>query len=159
MKGKAFHHAISTVVIVLVAALLSAGFFALADSSFADTAKKKMPPAGMSAVEQTEARIKQLQGALKITDAQKELWNNLTGVMRENAKNMDTLLKARAENAKTMNAVEQMKFHSQITEAHLAQMKKFIPPFEALYASMSAEQKKATDTIFQRGIPGKAKRK
>jgi hypothetical protein len=112
-----------------------------------------------SAVEQTEAQIKQLQGALNITAAQKELWNNLTQVMRENAKDMDALNKDRAENTKPMNAVEHMKFHSQITEAHLDQLKKLIPPFEALYASMSDEQKKTTDTIFRTGKSGKPKRK
>jgi hypothetical protein len=108
----------------------------------------------------TEAQIKQLQGALNITEAQKELWNNLTQAMRENAKDMDAFFtKARAENTQTRNAVEQMKFHSQITEAQLDQLKKFIPPFEALYAGMSDEQKKSTDTIFQTGRYGKSKKK
>ena len=138
-------------------AFLSTIFFANANPSFAASGKKKSSAvARTSAVEYTEAQIKQLQGALKITEAQKELWNNLTQVMRENAKDMDALTKDRAENTKTMNAVEHMKFHSQITEAHLDQLKKFIPPFEALYASMSDEQKKITDTIFRTGKYGKA---
>jgi hypothetical protein len=72
---------------------------------------------------------------------------------------MDALTKDRAENTKTMNAVEHMKFHAQITAAHLDQLKKFIPPFEALYASMSDEQKTITDTIFQTGKYAKHKRK
>jgi hypothetical protein len=72
---------------------------------------------------------------------------------------MDALNKDRAENTKPMNAVEHMKFHSQITEAHLDQLKKLIPSFEALYASMSDEQKKTTDTIFRTGKSGKPKRK
>jgi hypothetical protein len=38
-------------------------------------------------------------------------------------------------------------------------MKKFIPPFEALYASMSDEQKKITDTIFRTERHGKHRRK
>ena len=75
--------------------------------------------------------------------------------MRENAKYMDALTKDRAENAKTMNALEHMKFHSQLTEAYLDQQKKFLPPFEALYASMSDEQKKNTDTLFRTGKYGK----
>lgn len=79
--------------------------------------------------------------------------------MRENAKEMDALTKDMAENTKDMNAVERMKFHSQITEAHLNQQKKLIPVFEALYASMSDEQKKKTDTLFQKGILRKPKRK
>jgi hypothetical protein len=79
--------------------------------------------------------------------------------MRENAKDMDALTKDRAENTKTMNAVEHMKFHYQITEAQLDQLKKFIPPFEAFYASMSDEQKKITDTIFRTGKFEKRKKK
>jgi hypothetical protein len=143
--------------VVVMVAFLSTLFFAKANLSFAASAKQKS--SGASAVEQTEARIKQLQGALKITEAQEGLWNNLAQVMRENAKDMDALTKDRAENAKTMNAVEHLKFHSQVTEAHLNQLKKFIPPFEALYASMSDEQKKITDTIFRTGKYEKHKRK
>jgi hypothetical protein len=83
--------------------------------------------------------------------------------MRENAKDMDaltdTLAKERAESTKTMNAVEHMKLHSQITAAHSDQLEKFIPPFEAFYFSMSDEQKKTTDTIFRTGKYGKSKAK
>jgi hypothetical protein len=164
MKRKAYQVAIPITLVVVMVAFLSAIFFANANLSFAASVKKKSSAvARTSAVDHTEAQIKQLQGALKITEAQKELWNNLTQVMRENAKDMDAfttaLTKERAESTKTMNAVEHMKFHSQITEAHSDQLKKFIPPFEAFYSSMSDEQKKSTDTIFRTGIYGKAKRK
>ena len=164
MKRKAYQVAIPVTLVVVMVAFLAAIFFVNANLSFAASGKKKSSAvARTSAVEHTEAQIKQLQGALNITEAQKELWNNLTQVMRENAKDMDAftdaLTKERAESTKTMNAVEHMKFHSQITEAHSDQMKKFIPPFEALYSSMSDEQKKSTDTIFRTGIYGKAKRK
>jgi periplasmic protein CpxP/Spy len=79
----------------------------------------------------------------------------MTQVMRENAKDMDVLTKDRAEKTKTMNAVERMKFHSEITEIRLNQQKRLIPVFEALYASMSDEQKKSTDAIFLTGRHGK----
>jgi hypothetical protein len=160
MKRKASQVLSPVTLVVVMAAFLSAIFFANANLSFAASGKKKASAiVRTSAVEHAEAQIKQLEGALKITDAQKELWNNLTQVMRENAKDMDAIAKDRAEKAKAMNAVENMKLHSQITEAHLAQLKKFIPPFEALYASMSDEQKKSTDTIFRTGRLGKQKRK
>jgi LTXXQ motif family protein len=161
MKQKAYQVAVPVTLVVVMVAFLAAIFFANANLSFAasDT-KKSSAVARTSAVEHTEAQIKQLQGALNFTKAQEELSNNLTKVMRENAKDMDALFtKARAEKTQTRNAVEQMKFHSQITEAQLDQMKKVIPPFEALYASMSDEQKKSTDTIFQTGRYGKSKRK
>jgi hypothetical protein len=161
MRQKAYQVAVPVTLVVVMVAFLAAIFFANANLSFAasDT-KKSSAVARTSAVEHTEAQIKQLQGALNFTKAQEELSNNLTKVMRENAKDMDALFtKARAEKTQTRNAVEQMKFHSQITEAQLDQMKKVIPPFEALYASMSDEQKKSTDTIFQTGRYGKSKRK
>jgi hypothetical protein len=160
MKRKAYQVAFPATLVLVMAAFLSTIFFASANLSFAASEKKKEAAvARTSAVEHNETRIKELQGALKITKAQEGLWINLTQVMRENAKNIDALTKDRAENAKTMNAVEYMKFHSRMTEAQLDQSKKFIPPFEALYASMSDAQKKSTDTIFRTGVYGKSKKK
>jgi hypothetical protein len=157
MKRKAYQVVFSaTFAVVMVAFLL-----ANVNLSFAASAKNKSSAvARTSAVDHTEAQIKQLQGSLNITKVQEELWINFTQVMRENAKEMDALFaKVRAENAKTMNAVESMKFHSQITETQLGHLKKLIPPFEAFYASMSDEQKKSTDTIFRTGRYDKSKRK
>jgi len=160
MKQKDYQIPFPSALIVVMVAFLSTIFLTNANLSFADSVKQKSSQvAKTSAVEQTEARIKQLQGALKITDAQEGLWNNLTQVMRENAKDMDAFTKDKAEKAKTMNAVEHLKFHSQITETHLAQLKKFIPPFEALYSSMSDEQKKITDTLFRTGKYERHKKK
>ena len=160
MKRKAYQIVFSATLVLVMAAFLSAIFFVNPNLSFAASAKKKSQTiATTSAVEHTEAQIKQLQGTLNITEAQQGLWNNLTSVMRENAKEMDTLTKDMAENTKTMNAVEHMKLHSQITEAHLAQLKKLIPPFEAFYNSMSDQQKNITDMIFRTGKFEKSKRK
>jgi GMP synthase PP-ATPase subunit len=164
MKQKAYKVAFPVTLVVVMVAFLAAMFFANANLSFAASGKKKSSAvARTSAVEYTEAQIKQLQGALNITEAQKELWNNFTQVMRENAKDMDALTdaltKERAESTKTMNAVEHMKFHSQITAAHSDQMEKLIPPFEAFYSSMSDEQKNITNTLFRTGKHGKHKRK
>ena len=160
MKRKTYQVAFSATLVVVMAVFLSAIFFANANLSFAAQGKKKSPAvARTSAVEYTEAQIKQLQGALNITEAQKELWNNLTAVMRENAKDMDALTKERAETPKPMNALDHMQLHRQITEAHLAQLEKLIPPFEAFYDSMSDQQKNITDIIFQTGRYGKSKRK
>jgi hypothetical protein len=159
MKQMAYQVIFPVTFVVVILAFLSIIFIADANPAFAASGGKKSSAVDKktSAVEFTETRIKQLQGALKITDAQKELWNDLTRVMRENAKEMDALTKERTENIRTMNAVEQMKFRVQISEAHLDQLKKFIPPFDALYASMSDKQKKNTDTIFLTGWHGKYK--
>ncbi|MHB8910619.1 MAG: Spy/CpxP family protein refolding chaperone [Syntrophales bacterium] len=161
MKRKTSQVVFPMILVVVMVAFLSTIFFVDANRSFAAAGTKKSSTvARTSAVEYTETQIKQLQGALNITKVQEEPWNNLTKVMRENAKDMDALFtKARDENATARNAVEQMKFHSQITEAQLEQLRKLIPPFEAFYASLSDEQKSITDTIFRTGRHGKSKRK
>jgi biopolymer transport protein ExbB/TolQ len=163
MKQKTYQVAFPATLVVVMVAFLSIIFLANANSSFAATGKKKSPAAAVtSAVDHTEARIKQLKSALTITEDQEELWTSFTQVMRENAKDMDALTdaltKERAESTKTMNAVEHMKFHSQITAAHSDQMEKLIPPFEAFYSSMSDQQKNITNIIFRTGKYGKQKR-
>jgi peptidoglycan hydrolase CwlO-like protein len=160
MKRKTYSVVLQATLVLVLVAFLSTIFFAYANTSFAATAKKKSQGiARMSAVDYTEAQIKRLQGTLNITEAQKDLWNNLMQVMRENAKDMDALNKERAEKTEPMNAVEHMKFHSEITQAHLNQMNKLIPPFEAFYVSLSYEQKNIVDTTFRTGRYGKSKRK
>jgi hypothetical protein len=159
MKQKAYRVGFPVTLVLVMVVFLSAIFLAQANVSYAAAKKKAPAVVRMSAVDYTEARIKELKGALKITPDQDELWNNLIKVMRENAQDMDDLTKERAENTKTMNAVEHMKLHGEITRAHLDQLEKFIPPFEAFYDSMSDEQKKITDTIFRTGKHGKQKRK
>ena len=157
MNRRTFTFAVPAAVVVMVA-FLSTVFFASPNAAYAVTAKKKAPEAArMSAVEHTETRIKLLSDALKITDSQTAAWNTVTQVMRENAKGMDALRKERKDVAATLNAVDRLKFHSQISETQLEQLKKLIPPFEALYVSMSVEQKASTDAIMQTGRHGKKK--
>jgi hypothetical protein len=148
--------AVTAKYVVFMMAILSSILFANANTSFAASGKHKSYAADRtSAVERTEARIKQLQDELNITTGQEKLWNNLTQVMRQNAIEMDALTRDKVENTKTMNAVEYMKFHNQITEVYLNQQKRFIPPFEELYAGMTDGQKKSADTLFRTGKYGK----
>ncbi|RQW78382.1 MAG: hypothetical protein EHM51_00075 [Geobacter sp.] len=158
MNRKPYRIALPSTAIVMMMACASMFFLTCANPSFAATGKKKPTTVERtSAVDHTEGRIKLLGGALKVTEDQQVLWNNLTQVMRENAKELDTMSKDKSEITKTMNALEAMKFHSQITEFRLEQQKKLIPTFEAFYTSMSDEQKKVADTIFRTGRHGKQK--
>lgn len=157
MERKTYH--IGFPVIVVMVTFLSGLFMTNATTSYAAASKKKAAPVAATAVEYTESRIKELKSTLKITEGQEVLWGSVTQVMRENAKNMDALSKVRADKAKTMNAVEQIKFHSQMTEAQLEQQKKFIPPFEAFYASLTDDQKASTDALFRAAKPGKHRTK
>jgi periplasmic protein CpxP/Spy len=157
MKRSTHHFGFPVAQVVVMAALLSALFMADAPPSQAASTKKKAVEVSQTSVERTESRIVQLKGALAITEDQGVLWTNVAQAMRENALNMDALSKVRAEKAKTMTAVETLRFHTQLTEAQLEQQKKFIPPFEALYASLSDLQKSTADTMFRTGKHGKHK--
>ena len=96
-----------------------------------------------------EARIKELHRKLHITAAQKPQWDSLAQVMRDNAQAMSDLKKQRAADAQSMNAVDVVKSYESVIEAHEDGMKKFVPPFEALYKSMSDAQKKTADSLFR----------
>lgn len=102
----------------------------------------------VSESDRVEARIKDLHTKLKITGSQEEQWNKVAQVMRENAAEMDPLVKARREKRNTLNAVEDLKSYSRITEVHAAGLNKFIPVFEALYGAMTDDQKKIADKLF-----------
>ncbi len=136
---------------VLGAIVLASPLFvarqALAQASsqvaMASTASESAKPAPV------EARIRDLHRRLHITDAQKPQWDSLAQVMRNNAQAMMELQKQRAADAKSMNAVDVVKSYASVVEEHEAGMKRFIPPFEALYDTMSDAQKKTADSLFR----------
>jgi LTXXQ motif family protein len=103
-------------------------------------------PVGIAAV---ETRIKDLHARLHITTAQQPQWDALTLVMRDNAQAMVDLEKSRTADSKSMNAVDVIKSYESVIEAHEDGMKKFVPPFEALYNTMSDAQKKTADSLFR----------
>ena len=101
--------------------------------------------------DRAELRVKDLHTKLKITSAQEEQWAKVSGVMRDNAKMMDTLTQARIDHEKGMNAIDDLKSYGEITDAQADGIKKLTPVFADLYASMSDTQKKTADTLFRRG--------
>jgi hypothetical protein len=132
---------------VLASPLFAASTETLAQASSQQAmAAKGSQPAEILAV---EARIKDLHKKLHITDAQKPQWDALTSVMRNNAQVMVDLQKQRTSDAQTQSAVDVVKSYQSVIEAHEVGMQKFVPPFEALYNSMSDAQKKTADSLFR----------
>jgi len=131
---------------------------ALAVAAVALLATSALASASPSHVDRVEARIKELHAKLNITQAQEDLWTNVTQVMRDNAQTVDALIKVRSGNAKTMTAIDDLKSYGNVADAHAEGLKKFIPVFGTLYASMSDAQKKNADTIFRSRHYMRAKR-
>ncbi len=101
--------------------------------------------------DRAEMRVKEMHAKLKITPAQEAQWAKVAQEMRDDAKTMDTLIQARTEHTKDMTAVDDLKSYGEITEAHADGIKKLIPLFSDLYASMSYAQKKTADALFRYG--------
>ena len=147
--------ALAVAVVVLAFVLLASP-----SPSRAASSDPGMAAAGkVSKTDRVEARIKELHTKLKITPEQEDLWNNVTQVMRDNAKKMEELINARSEAASTMTAIDDLKSYGEIVEAHADGIRKFIPAFEPLYANMSDAQKKAADKLFSHHGFTKAKAK
>jgi len=96
-----------------------------------------------------EAMVQHLHDSLKITPQQEPQWQNVATVMRDNAETLNNLVKERSEHAKTATALDDLKSYARISEAHAAATKRLIPAFEALYDSMSPEQKQTADAEFR----------
>ena len=178
MKKKVYRFTRPATPVVVMAVFLAAIFFTWTNLSIAAPAESGTPAKAAPAVsgtpakaapaepatppkvrrshvESTEAHVARLKTALKITPEQQGKWDALVQVMRDNAKDMDDLRQARTKKHRDMNAVEDMNNYIQVSEAHLAGMKKMLPTFEDLYNSMSDKQKKSADSIFKMGRHGR----
>lgn len=129
-----------------VRAIAAATIFLAVSSTAAPVA-----PTQTSNEARVEASIKDLHAKFEITAAQENQWAKVAAAMRNNAKTMDELTRAKMANAKTMTAVEDINSYGVIAYAHADEIKKLAPVFAALYASMSDAQKAEADELFRHG--------
>jgi hypothetical protein len=115
----------------------------------ASSATTSQPAQGKSMEERVEAHIKQLHTQLQITPAEQSQWDKFAQVMRDSARDMDRAFMERAQQYKTMNAVQNMQSYEQIAEAHAKHLQKLVPAFDNLYNAMPEQQKKLTDQVFR----------
>jgi len=130
------------------AAMLGAALFMLPAAALAQAAPPAPAAKATPADDRVEARIKSLHQQLGITAAQEPQWQAVAGVMRDNAKTIGALIEQRQANVKTMTAIDDLNAYAAIADAHAANVKKLIPAFSALYATMSDAQKKNADAVF-----------
>jgi periplasmic protein CpxP/Spy len=116
------------------------------------------PPAADAATsskpETVEQRITTLKAALKITPDQEKKWDGVAQAMRENASRMEKLVaeKRKIPPEKT-TAVDDLKTYQEFTETRLDGLKHLTSAFKSLYDSMTPEQKKNADTVFEKYTP------
>jgi|APThiThiocy_cv2_1041547.scaffolds.fasta_scaffold57452_2 protein CpxP len=121
---------------------------------------KNKPPAAEAATsnkpETVEQRITTLKTALKITPDQETKWNGVAQAMRDNASKMEKLVATkRAIPPEKTTAVDDLKTYQEFTQVRLDGLKNLTSAFKSLYDSMTPDQKKNADQVFERYVPPK----
>jgi len=104
---------------------------------------------GETMQQMTEQRIADLHARLHITAAEQSQWDQFAQVMRDNAKDLDQAYQQRAAKVESMNAVENMQSYAAIEQTRAEDTQKLVPAFQALYASLSDQQKMQADQSFR----------
>jgi protein CpxP len=141
----------------LTGAALIAGSLAPATAQTPDSQK---PPAAAAATsskpETVEQRITMLKTALKITPDQEKKWDGVAQAMRDNASKMEKLVATkRAIPPEKTTAVDDLKTYQEFTEVRLDGLKHLTSAFKSLYDSMTPDQKKNADMVFEKYGPTK----
>jgi hypothetical protein len=134
----------------LVGTSLASGFLlpAVAQNK-TDTGKPPAAQAATSAKPETvEQRITSLKTALKITPDQDSKWQGVAKAMRENAAAMEKVVEEKKGKMANMNAVDDLKTYQEFSQVRLDGMKNLVSAFSSLYDSMTADQKKNADHVF-----------
>jgi periplasmic protein CpxP/Spy len=144
----------------LTGAALLAGSVAPTWAQTADSKDSKMPPAAAAATstkpETVEQRIVTLKAALKVTPEQEPKWTAVAQAMRDSSVQMEKLVATkRAIPPEKTTAVDDLKTYQEFTEVRLEGLKKVNSSFKSLYDSMTAEQKKNADMVFEKYGPSK----
>jgi len=93
-----------------------------------------------------DGQIAELQKRLAITEQQKPQFDAFTQVVRQNAQTMDTLVQQ--EQKTPHNAVEDLRSSAKIAQEEADALKRLLPAMEALYASLSDQQKRTADQLL-----------
>ncbi len=97
----------------------------------------------------TDVHLAQMRGRLKITPAQVPQWDVFATVSRENAEEMHERFERRRTGLARFDAAQNMADFAQISELHARQLVRLSAAFQALYATMPADQQREADAYFR----------
>ncbi len=117
-----------------------------AAASTADTAPTMQMPERFA--DNVEIRIALLHQELDIQPAQEVLFRAYADTMRANAQSIFTLFLER-RTATDFSAPARMRWYAQINAARAESLNRLIAPLDALYQSLSPEQKTLADRHFE----------
>lgn len=138
-----------------------------ADSATAQTQNRSQPtqaqsPAGQrpgAAQRQTQptanpvdAQLGEIKKRLNITAAQQPQFEQFAAIVKQNAQAMESMMQKEAQKAER-SAVDGLRTAASFAQAEAENLKRLVPALEALYASLSEQQKRTADQLFNSGPP------
>jgi hypothetical protein len=120
--------------------------FQLAQASQKQGAPPRQAQPAQPPANPIDKQIAELQKRLAITDAQKPQFDAFTQIVRQNAQTIDQLVQQ--EQKAAHNAVDDLRSSVKIAQEEADGLKRLLPAMEALYASLSDQQKRTADQLL-----------
>ena len=95
-----------------------------------------------------EGQLAEVKKRLSITAAQEPQFDQFATIVKQNAQTMDALMKKATAQDAQQNAVEGLRTAASFAQTEADNLKRLVPALEALYASLSEQQKRAADKLF-----------
>lgn len=105
-------------------------------------------PLSPEAHKMLEERVKDLRAKLGVTPEQEPAWQKVEQAMRANEASMRAMIKEKRGREGELNAIESMESAQNFAQAHANNLANIIAPFKDLYNSMTEEQRKNADVVF-----------
>ena len=94
-----------------------------------------------------EEQVADLRKQLNVTAAQQPQFDALASAIRQNAQDMSANMPPPGQNA-ALNAVEGMRMAQKLAQSEADSLNRLLPPLQALYDTLSPDQKKVADQLF-----------
>ena len=104
-------------------------------------------PQAQPAQDPVEAHLADVRKKLNITTAQQSQFDQFATVVKQNAQAVEAAMQKAQQNAE-QSAVESLRTAANFAQTEAENLKRLVPAFETLYTSLSAEQKRLADRLF-----------
>ena len=110
------------------------------------------PGAAQPAGEAVAGQLAEIKKRLNITAAQQSQFDQFASTVKQNAQAMQALMQKEAQGTE-QNAVEGLRNAASFAQTEADNLKRLVPALEALYASLSDQQKHTADQLFNTAPP------
>jgi hypothetical protein len=140
----------------LAGAVLMLSLGVAADSATAQTANRpaqapsaagQKPGAAQPAADPVEGQLAEIKKRLSITPAQQSQFDQFAGVVKQNAQDMEAMMQKAGQSAE-QSAVEGLRSAASFAQTEADNLKRLVPALEGLYASLTDQQKRTADKLF-----------